>query len=98
MFLPSCNGIPSEASREANEMKYFTHASIAAFIPAVAYLASPETADAGFNEGTGGAALKVIVAVLVGGLFAYNHYKSRINTFIKNLFSREEKGTRTGGQ
>ena len=88
MFLPSQIKVPSEASHEANEMKRLLHAPIAAFIPAVVYVTSPETADAGFNEGTGGAALKVIVAVLVGGLFAYNHYKSRINTFIRNLFSR----------
>ena len=55
------------------------------------YLPFPDAADACIEEGIGSAVLKVLAAVLVGGVFMYNHFRNRINTFVNKLFSREEK-------
>jgi hypothetical protein len=59
--------------------------------PAIFCLTFPESADACIDQSTGSTVLKVLTAILVGGLFAYNHYKSRINTLVKRLLAREEK-------
>ena len=62
-----------------------------AIAPALICLTFPETADACIDQSTGSAVLKVLTAVLVGGLFAYNHFKLRINALVKRLLTREEK-------
>ena len=49
---------------------------------------SPDTAGACLDQGTGSAVLKVLAAVLVGGVFFYNHFRNRINTLLSNLFSK----------
>jgi cytochrome b len=55
------------------------------------YLPFPDTAGACIEEGIGSAVLKVLAAVLVGGVFMYNHFRNRINIFVNKLLSREEK-------
>jgi len=72
-------------------MRYFALLSITPFVSALFYLTLPSTSDANPAQGTGNTIAQVIVAVLVGGLFAFNHYKGTIKTFYKNLVSRGEK-------
>ena len=55
------------------------------------YLPFPDAADACIEEGISSAILKVLAAVLVGGVFMYNHFRNRIKAFVNKLFSREEK-------
>ena len=55
------------------------------------YLPFPDAADACIDQGTGSAVLKVLAAVLVGGVFMYNHFRNRINTFVNKLLSRGDK-------
>ncbi len=72
-------------------MKRYTR-MIAPYVAyAFVYLPFPDAADACIDQGTGSAVLKVLAAVLVGGVFMYNHFRNRINIFINKLFSREEK-------
>ena len=59
--------------------------------PAIICFTFPETADACIDQSTGSTVLKVLTAVLVGGLFAYNHFKIRINALVKRLLAREAK-------
>ena len=72
-------------------MRLFTGSALMTIAPALIFLTFPEAADACIDQSTGSAVLKVLTAVLVGGLFAYNHFKSRINNLVKQLFIREEK-------
>ena len=72
-------------------MRFFTGSTLMAVAPAIICLTFPETADACIDQSTGSTVLKVLTAVLVGGLFAYNHFKIRINAVIKGLLAREEK-------
>jgi len=72
-------------------MRFLTRTGMMAVVPAFICLTFPETADTCIDQSTGSAVLKVLTAILVGGLFAYNHYKSRINSLVKKLLAREEK-------
>ena len=75
-------------------MKRFTRLTMTPVVPAFFCLAFPETADGCLDQGTGSAILKVAVAVLVGGVFLYNHFRDRIKTFYRNLVSRGENRER----
>lgn len=55
------------------------------------YLAFPPFAYAYLDPGTGSYILQLIIAGLVGGLFAIRLFWNRIKTFFENLFSRGEK-------
>jgi len=71
-------------------MKRFTRLAMTPVVPAFLYSTFPSTTDASLDQGTGGAILKVAVAVLVGGVFVYSHFRDRIHAFVRNLLSREE--------
>lgn len=71
-------------------MRYFALLPITPVISAFFYLTLPSTPDANPAQGTGNTIAQVVVAVLVGGLFAFNHYKGTIKTFYRNLVSRGE--------
>jgi hypothetical protein len=75
-------------------MKRFTPLAMMLVVPAFFYPTFPTATDASLDQGTGGAILKVAVAVLVGGVFLYNHFRDRINTFYRNLVSRGENRER----
>jgi hypothetical protein len=61
-------------------------------IPAFFFLTSSDMIDACIDYGTGSTVLRVFVAVLVGGLFAANHYKHRIGTIYHKLRYRDKDG------
>jgi hypothetical protein len=71
-------------------MKHFIRLRTMLVVPAFFYSTFPSTTDASLEQGTGGAILKVAVAVLVGGVFVYSHFRDRIHAFVRNLLSREE--------
>jgi hypothetical protein len=62
--------------------------AVTAVVPAFVCLTCPEAADACLDQGTGSAVLQVLMGVLVGGLFAANHFKSQIMSVWKRLSSR----------
>ena len=66
-------------------------------IPASFYLMSRNIADASIIQGNGITALQLAIAILVGALYTANHFKSRIKTFFKALFSKTKRGEGTGG-
>lgn len=74
-------------------MKFFTRFIMVPVVPTFFYLTIPQTADA-YNLESGGSSLHLIAALLVGGLFAANHFRDRIKTFYRNLVSRGEKHKR----
>lgn len=73
-------------------MKFFTRFIMVPVAPAFFYLTFPETANACLDQGAGSTILQVFVAVLVGGLFAANHFKDRIRSLYNNLRSRGKEG------
>jgi hypothetical protein len=81
----------SWSTKEETTMKRFTRLISPYVAYAFIYLPLPDTADACIEEGTGSAVLKVLAAVLVGGVFVYNHFRNRIHTFVNKLLSSEEK-------
>jgi len=72
-------------------MRLFSGSALMIIAPGLICLTFPETVDACIDQSTGSAVLKVLTAVLVGGLFAYNHFKSRINNLVKQLFTKGKK-------
>jgi len=62
-------------------------------VPAFFYLTIPQAADV-HNLESGSSSLHLIAALLVGGLFAANHFRDRIKTFYRNLVSRGKKRER----
>ena len=72
-------------------MKRLAHLIALPVSYAFLYLPSPDAADACIEEGIGSAVLKVLAAVLVGGVFVYNHFRSRIHTFVNKLLSKEKR-------
>jgi len=68
-------------------MKFFTRVIMVPVVPALFYLTIPQTADA-YNLESGSSSLHLIAALLVGGLFAANHFRDRIKSFYRNLVSR----------
>jgi len=65
-------------------------------IPASFYLSS-NIGDASIIQGNGITAPQLAVAILVGVLYTANHFKSRIKTFFKDLFSKTKRGEGTEG-
>jgi hypothetical protein len=59
-------------------------------VPAFFFLTSSDMIDACIDYGTGSTVLQVFVAVLVGGLFAANHFKHKISTIYHNLCSKDK--------
>ena len=72
-------------------MKHFTRLTMMLVVPTFFHSNLPSTTDACLDQGTGSTILKVAVAVLVGGVFLYNHFRDSIKTFYSNLVSRGEK-------
>lgn len=72
-------------------MKFFTRFIMTPVVPAFFYLTIPHTADA-YNLESGGSSLHLIAALLVGGLFAANHFRDRIRSLYNNLCSRGKEG------
>jgi hypothetical protein len=64
-------------------------------LPASLYLMSPGTTDASFSHANGITGLQLAIGILVGALYAANHFKGRIRTFFKNLpwESKKRQGT-----
>ena len=59
------------------------------------YLMSRNMTDASLNHANGITGLQLAVGILVGALYTANHFKGRIKTFFKNLFSKSKKDTGT---
>ncbi len=92
----SLERIPSEPVKQGITMKRFAPLAMMPFVPVILHLTFPEAADADLDQGTVSAVLKVGAAVLVGGVFVYNHFRNKVNAFFKNLFSRS--GEREGAE
>ena len=59
--------------------------SMMAVAPALLLIGTPEAASAGAEPGIANAVLKVGAAVLVSGVFLYNHFRHRIRGLISRL-------------
>ena len=81
---------PAQSTKEGTTIKRFARLTALPVAYAFFYLPFPETANACIEEGIGSAVLKVLAAVLVGGVFMYNHFRNQIKT-LPNLFSRGRK-------
>ena len=66
--------------------------ALAAFL----FATFPVSAPACTVEGTTSTVLQVLVGVLVGGLFAANHYKSQIGSVWKRISRRSGDDDRIG--
>jgi hypothetical protein len=70
---------------------------VAVFIlPASFYLISPGTMDAPLHA-NGITGLQLAVGILVGALYTANHFKVRIKTVFRELFTKNKKGTGAEG-
>lgn len=54
-------------------------------------LTLPETTYAYLDAGTGSYIIQLIIAALLGGLFAIKLFWNKIKNFFRNLLSKEEK-------
>ncbi len=54
------------------------------------YLIFPQTVYAYLDPGTGSYVLQIIIASLVGAMFAIKIFWHKINIFFKNLFSKAQ--------
>jgi len=67
------------------------------FIIPASLLMSRNITDASIIQGNGITVPQLAVAILVGLLYTANHFKSRIKTFFKDLFSKTKRGEGTEG-
>ena len=58
----------------------------------------PRNAYAYLDPATGNYILQIVLAVLVGGLFAVKHYYGKIGDFFANLFSKGKAGSEDDGE
>ena len=63
-------------------MRGFRSFAVMAVAPALLLVGFPEAADAASDPGTASAVLKVSTAVLVSGIYVYNHFRVRIGGFL----------------
>ena len=71
-----------------NRMKYLIRLKITFFVLVLSHLMFPQAAYAYLDPGTGSYIFQLIIAVLIGGLFAVKLFWNKIKLFFKNLFSR----------
>jgi membrane protease YdiL (CAAX protease family) len=71
-------------------MKFGTWAATALVALALFFFFFPANAYAYLDPGTGSYLLQIALAALVGALFAIRLFWSRIKSFFKKLFSRQE--------
>ena len=69
-------------------MRGFTGFTVMAVTPALLFASFPGAADAASDPGTASAVLKVGTAVLVSGIYVYNHFRVRIGGLLGGLVSR----------
>ncbi len=72
-------------------MKSFTSISTILIVLALFYLVFTEKVYAYLDPGTGSYILQLIIASLLGGLFALKMFWSKVKNFFVNLFSSEHK-------
>lgn len=72
-------------------MKCFRRLIMRVVVLALFYLIFPQKAYAYLDPGTGSYILQLIIAALIGGLFAVKIFWNKIKIFLKNLFSRRKK-------
>lgn len=72
-------------------MKNFTNISTILIVLALFYLVFTEKVYAYLDPGTGSYILQLIIAGLLGGLFALKMFWSKVKNFFVNLFSSEHK-------
>ncbi|MCK4396886.1 hypothetical protein KAW96_09895 [candidate division WOR-3 bacterium] len=72
-------------------MKYFKSLKEILSVISLFYLISPQKLYAYLDPGTGSFIFQLIIAALLGGLFAIKIFWKRIKTFLKNLFSKGKK-------
>ena len=71
-------------------MRYFKLLLILAFTVCTYNLIFPRPAYAYLDPGTGSYIFQILIAGLVGGLFAIKIFWKRIKAFLKKIFSKEE--------
>ncbi len=76
-------------------MKYFTHFTTIFALFALFFLIFSEEAYAYLDPGTGSYILQLIIAGLLGGLFALKMFWSKVKNFFVNVFSRRNKHEKT---
>ncbi len=72
-------------------MKYFTHFTIILVVLTLSYLIFPGKVYAYLDPGTGSYVLQLIIAGLLGGLFALKMCWGKVKNFFGNLFSSGNK-------
>ncbi len=76
-------------------MKNFTNISTILIVLALFYLVFTEEVYAYLDPGTGSYILQLIIAGLLGGLFALKMLWSKVKNFFVNVFSRGNKHEKT---
>ncbi len=76
-------------------MKNFTQFTTILTVLALFYLVFTEEAYAYLDPGTGSYILQLIIAGLLGGLFALKMFWSKVKNFFVNVFSRGNKHEKT---
>ncbi len=71
-------------------MKYFTHVQPIFLFVALFHLIFPQKAYAYLDPGTGSYIFQLLIAFLLGGIFAVKLFWNSIKTFFKNLFLRKK--------
>jgi hypothetical protein len=72
-------------------MRNFTYFSTILTVLGLVYLVFIEEAYAYLDPGTGSYILQLIIAGLLGGLFALKMFWSKVKNFFVNVFSRGNK-------
>lgn len=76
-------------------MKNFTNISTVLIVLALFYFVFTEEIYAYLDPGTGSYILQLIIAGLLGGLFALKMFWSKVKNFFVNVFSRGNKHEKT---
>ena len=76
-------------------MKNFTNISTILIVLALSYTVFTEEAYAYLDPGTGSYILQLIIAGLLGGLFALKMFWGKVKNFCVNLFSGRNKHGKT---
>jgi hypothetical protein len=72
-------------------MKYFTYLTTLTVLIAFFFLMFSQKAYAYLDPGSGSYIIQMIIAALLGGLFAIKIFWRNVKTFFANLFSKQQK-------
>jgi hypothetical protein len=77
-------------------MGLFKSDSVAAAFPAILFVLSAGTTDAGVDTGGGITAVQLAIGILVFLAYAVNHFRGTIRSLLRSLFAEGERRQGTG--